>query len=188
MIYVFSFVLMIGALGYVALPLFRGSKEEQNAGPDETSELEAQKAAAYSAIKELRFDYELGNLSPRDHEDLETKYRRKAAQILKELDEMKNQTPLDDLEAEIMKKRKAGTPGLDDELEKEIALRRGKAAAVEAPARACPRCGKRQRAEAKFCTSCGASLILACPSCGKPYLPDDRFCPECGAGLKKENR
>ncbi len=232
MIYFFSFILMAGALGYLALPLFRGAREEPDPGPDESSELETQKTAAYTAIKELQFDYELGNLTPDDHQELETKYRKKAARILKDLDEMKTRPQFDDLETEIMNRRRGGRSGAvsargdavddiereiarrragatagrrssrglpvsaregdSDSLEREIALKRASIQAGSgAAARACPRCGKPQRPEIKFCTHCGtdmARMNLLCPSCGKPFLPEDRFCPQCGASLKKEDK
>lgn len=187
MIYLFSFILMAGVLGYVALPLFKGVKEDRETGFDEASELDAQKTATYSAIKELQFDYDLGNLSPADHRELEEKYKVKAAQILQALDKIKGEAPADDIEREIAKRRRGGKDSVvEDEIERQVAIRRGKV--TQAAVAACPQCGKPQKPEAKFCSSCGASLKLACPACGTAYSPEDRFCSQCGSPVKKEKK
>ncbi|HEY3522753.1 MAG TPA: adenylate/guanylate cyclase domain-containing protein [Candidatus Limnocylindrales bacterium] len=47
----------------------------------------------------------------------------------------------------------------------------------------CPSCGTENRADRKFCSSCGSPLAVACPSCGTPNLPGERFCGECGTSL-----
>ncbi len=45
---------------------------------------------------------------------------------------------------------------------------------------ACPTCGSEQPSGAKFCNSCGASLVAACTACGALPPPGSRFCNECG--------
>ncbi len=53
-----------------------------------------------------------------------------------------------------------------------------------APAQArCPSCNQPVRAGAKFCDSCGASLVRACAKCGATLRPDARFCDSCGASV-----
>lgn len=47
----------------------------------------------------------------------------------------------------------------------------------------CTNCGVENRAERKFCSSCGSSLRPACPSCGTANEPADAFCGECGTAL-----
>jgi subtilisin family serine protease len=59
----------------------------------------------------------------------------------------------------------------------------------------CPRCGSRQRIQARFCTVCGASLDASaaqpipggpgglsqyCTRCGMALRPTGKFCPRCG--------
>jgi class 3 adenylate cyclase/tetratricopeptide (TPR) repeat protein len=44
----------------------------------------------------------------------------------------------------------------------------------------CGRCGTENRAEAKFCRSCGSALGLTCPN-GHPVDAGSAFCDECGA-------
>ena len=43
----------------------------------------------------------------------------------------------------------------------------------------CPRCQHANRAGAKFCEECAASLPRACASCGAELSPTAKFCSEC---------
>ena len=47
----------------------------------------------------------------------------------------------------------------------------------------CSSCGAENRADAKFCGECGASLAALCPACGKPNEAGRKFCYDCGAAL-----
>jgi class 3 adenylate cyclase len=47
----------------------------------------------------------------------------------------------------------------------------------------CAGCGRRNRADARFCTGCGRSLAPVCPACGRPSHGGERFCSQCGAPL-----
>ena len=47
----------------------------------------------------------------------------------------------------------------------------------------CPQCQTENRADRKFCSSCGAALERACPSCGFKNLASDKFCGGCGQGM-----
>lgn len=44
----------------------------------------------------------------------------------------------------------------------------------------CPQCQTDNRADRKFCASCGAALERACAACGFKNAPSDRFCGGCG--------
>jgi Double zinc ribbon len=54
----------------------------------------------------------------------------------------------------------------------------------------CPTCSVANRAEARFCASCGSKLQTPkdCSSCGKANSADARFCRHCGATTANENR
>ncbi len=47
----------------------------------------------------------------------------------------------------------------------------------------CPACERENRAGARFCRECGASLADRCPDCGAAVEPGQRFCDGCGRGL-----
>jgi class 3 adenylate cyclase len=47
----------------------------------------------------------------------------------------------------------------------------------------CPHCQTENRADRKFCASCGAALERACKSCGFKNTLSDRFCGGCGQAL-----
>jgi class 3 adenylate cyclase/tetratricopeptide (TPR) repeat protein len=45
----------------------------------------------------------------------------------------------------------------------------------------CRSCGRTNASERKFCTHCGARLVLSCLSCGQDVALDANFCGNCGA-------
>src|SRR5215470_11759093 len=45
----------------------------------------------------------------------------------------------------------------------------------------CPQCQAENRAGAKFCEDCGASLATPCRACGAELTPGKKFCGSCGA-------
>ncbi len=47
--------------------------------------------------------------------------------------------------------------------------------------RACAACGHENRAQARFCESCGRALERSCHACGTEIRPAARFCDACGA-------
>ena len=49
----------------------------------------------------------------------------------------------------------------------------------------CPRCQRSASSDAKFCSECGAPLILRCPACGVDNAPASKFCKECGQALAR---
>ena len=50
----------------------------------------------------------------------------------------------------------------------------------------CPQCQRAAPPDAKFCTECGARLIVRCPACGVDNVPGGNFCKECGQALSRE--
>ena len=116
MVLLFSLILIAATIAFVAYPLVSRSGKEALVEDEPENELQIKKASTYSAIKELEFDYELGNLSPSDHQDLEEKYKEKAIGILKDIDNLgsrasakkmrnRNIAKVDDIEKEILAAR-----------------------------------------------------------------------------------
>ena len=52
----------------------------------------------------------------------------------------------------------------------------------------CPKCQAENRETRKFCSECGAKLLLICPQCGFENLPRDKFCGECGHDLSLRSK
>jgi class 3 adenylate cyclase/tetratricopeptide (TPR) repeat protein len=50
----------------------------------------------------------------------------------------------------------------------------------------CTKCEVENRAERKFCASCGTVLQVPCENCGFPNEPAERFCGGCGHSLAGE--
>ncbi len=194
MIFFIGLLTIFAAFAFVAYPLIKPSPKDEVMEDELESELQFKKESTFSAIKELEFDYALGNLSPEDHRDLEDRYKEKAIKIMKDMDGLETEVTgrkapqvaeLDDMEREILMARgKGGARDLEDEIR---AARGKKAVAVSRPfeplLEVCPSCNKKVSSVAKFCSSCGAALSLACPSCGKPVKRGTKFCSECGAKL-----
>ncbi|MFQ5829207.1 MAG: tetratricopeptide repeat protein [Candidatus Methylomirabilia bacterium] len=91
-------IVLIGvpALVFVLWPLFKkgvGRVEVRGAGADRRAELNEEKLTIYRSIGELTFDYQSGHLSEDDYEGLRAQYEGRAAQILKELDQLEPRPP-----------------------------------------------------------------------------------------------
>lgn len=158
-------LVLIGiAVAAIALPLVREREdpesveimEELDTVADPLVELEARRDAIYQAIRELRFDFEVGKVSETDYNIFDTQLKAQAVAVLKDLDALQG------AEAD---------PELDARLEAEIAVLRqvnghGPAAggsrqpapAGDVPVNFCPQCGTRVRAGDKFCGKCGAAV------------------------------
>lgn len=160
-----SLILLGVAVVAIAWPLLRAQEEEaKTTAPleelseeapiiDPLTELLERRDSIYEAIRELRFDYQVGKVSQADYQLFESQLKAQAVQILKEID------ALQAAEAD---------PDLDARLEAEIAaLRRNGHGLAQAPseeqqvsvaARYCPQCGARIRQEDRFCGQCGIAL------------------------------
>ena len=182
MMYVVAAIVAVAAFALVAYPLFQRKEEPELALQPldiEVDDLHSRREAVYSAIKELDFEYQLGNLSQDDYQDLRNQYRQKAASVLKEMDELTQVTP----------QSPDGRPTREDEIEEGVRSLRAKGgqkpARSKAKARFCPQCGAPAGQVDHFCASCGSALTRACGGCGAGLEPGDSFCPVCGARAAK---
>lgn len=163
-IVVFSGALLLLGIAVVAVawPLLqerRGQYQDDLTAEtlaDPLTELQAERDAIYRAIKELRFDYQVGKASEADYQAFDAHLRGQAALVLKQIDTLK---------------KAEADPALDASLEAEIAALRqvngsgpGRppvpvaVAADKGTLNFCPQCGHRLQAGDRFCGKCGAAL------------------------------
>ena len=162
------FVIVFGALvliGIAALAIAWPLVQERSGLPeyaiggeaavveDPLVELTARRDSVYQAIRELRFDHQVGKVSEADYKIFDAQLKGQAVTILKEIDGLK---------------KAEADPTLDAQIEAEIAdLRSNGQAPSSAPA-----------AEAVPVAS-----VNFCPKCGAKVKPGDRFCGTCGIAL-----
>jgi len=117
----------------------------------------AQREQAWNALQELDSDYGLGKVPQEEYSVQRASLLRKGADVLRRLDEIQSQEPLQvkEPEKETIADSHSGLLS-DEDLEELIAKRRG----------------ERRQKSAGFC-----------PKCGKPILQSDQFCPTCGLML-----
>lgn len=124
---------------------------------DPLVDLYAQRDSIYQAIRELRFDHQVGKVSDTDYKAFDGNLRANAAAVLKQID--------------VLKKAESDS-ALDASLEGEIAALRqvngsGPVRPVPQPALA----------------PAGTAVLNFCPQCGQRLQAADRFCGKCGAAL-----
>ncbi len=170
-----ALLLTLLTLAFVVFPFYRRRAEGmelQNNG--RLNELLSKRNTSYSMLKELEFDYKSGILAEKDYHELESKYRKKAINILRDLDGAHNNQQIADEIEEQVKQLRLGKAGgsPDDLIEKEVKilrLRKGSQAgntsaekqAPELPweTHYCRNCGAKTRESDRFCFHCGANLI-----------------------------
>lgn len=128
-------VLTVLTFAIVAYPLYKQRSRSVGSTEDvKFQELHSKRDTTYSMLKELEFDFQSGILTEEDYRDLEARYKGKAISILRDIDDLGKDTPL------------------EEEIEKKILeLRRSKG-------RFCPQCGARRQKDGRFCSQCGANL------------------------------
>ncbi|HEX7588576.1 MAG TPA: hypothetical protein VF478_09700 [Anaerolineae bacterium] len=155
---ILAVIVVLGVLGFIAYPLFNTPPEERTETPVALDGLLSQRDAAYEALRDLDFDFQMGKLSQSDYTTMRERYKGRAAVALEQIDETNRLSAGAQAEEQIAKLRaaKQAAPPADDAIEREIArLRAGK----HAPAGL--RCGK----------------------CGTPYAAGDTYCAKCGNRL-----
>ncbi len=119
--------------------------------------LNNKKETLYSAIRDIEFDFGLGKLSKEDYDELDSKYKSEAAEVLREIDDIEKETGImsldDEIEKEILSHRQSGQ-SINDHIKREISAFR----AVGSGKESCSECGAQYSAEDLFCSKCGAKL------------------------------
>jgi RNA polymerase subunit RPABC4/transcription elongation factor Spt4 len=167
MIYLVILVVMLVAFTAVGWPLVTNSSgtRRESRAVSALDDLVGQRDAAYRGIKELDFEYELGNLSESDYQRLRQRYRTEAAATLRSLDAAAgggSEAP-------------AGGP----------AASTGTAPSDSIQAeRSCSSCGRPIEAGDRYCWSCGDQLGRQCANCGGLVQARHEFCGSCGTRLE----
>ena len=182
-------LMVLAAFVVIGLPLYRAvmadaSTETAPAAAGEKGlalgEFVTQRDATFRAIKEIEFDFQVGNLSAADFNDLRERYKAKALQLIRtirELEEEQGSEASEQAAPSVTAVLPAAKPE-DDLLELAIARKRQSRQVTVT----CPSCGQHCRTGAKFCGNCGA-LLAVCAACGEVNEPHYKFCMRCGAPL-----
>jgi hypothetical protein len=105
-----------------------------------------------AAIRELRFEHELGKVSQADFERLEQRYRTRAREVLRELDEQIE--PYRARAGALLEQALAGAPVADAA----VAPPPASAPPASHAAPACIQCGTGNDPDALFCKKCGRRM------------------------------
>ena len=161
------------AVAYPILARTRSTRTVTASAEETVDELLAQRDAMFQALRELRFDHEVGKITDEDFVVFEGSLKQTAARTLRALDEWESGADRD----------------LDAVIEDAVAAR---AALIAEGAIVCLSCGHPAGRQDKFCGQCGAALpeppaaapvASACANCGTPFEATDRFCAACGQEL-----
>lgn len=141
----------LGAGYWVCYPLLRPRKLESPSkftSRDSLRGLRVEREEIYSAIREMDLDYKMGKLSEEDYIGLREKYKAKAIDSMKRMDEPERREDFSD--------------DIQGEIEREVlAIRRGRRKAGPKGKKAlfCTQCGRRRSPGDRFCSSCGKNLM-----------------------------
>jgi hypothetical protein len=162
------FVIALGAfllIGIAAVAIAWPLVQERNGMPeyaiggatatveDPLVELTARRDSVYQALRELRFDHQVGKVSEADYKVFDTQLKGQAVTVLKEIDGLK---------------KAEADPNLDTQIEAEIAALRSN---VQAPL------------GVSAAETGPVAPVNFCPKCGAKVKPGDRFCGKCGTVL-----
>lgn len=193
MVFLAALIMSAVVFGVIAQPLLRPTRRGPATEPVDgrrEEELLSRRDAAYGAIRELDFEYQLGNLSSQDYEDLRAHYRDRAAGVLQQLDALEREEAASRGQGRRQPQRDGGA---QDEIEQALALLRQQreGRALSPPGRrhtataagTCPTCHQAVNQGDRFCGNCGTDQLRLCPACATPREPTERFCARCGERL-----
>jgi Double zinc ribbon len=170
-------IVAVLAVAYPVLAQMGERGPTTSSAEDTLEELLAERDATFQAIRDLKFDHQIGKITDEDFMVFEANLKESAANALRTLDRWESET---DSEVDLV-------------LERAVAARR---AALGTPGLACSNCGRPSAAGDTFCAGCGESIVqtpsttpqkpaLTCPHCGRLNEVEDRFCTGCGQPLSK---
>ncbi|MBS3749980.1 MAG: zinc ribbon domain-containing protein [Anaerolineales bacterium] len=140
---------------FVSQPFF-DQEADVLEGERELSRLKAERERLYKRIEELDFDYELGKIAPNDLQRARQTLIKKAALIVKKIDELEEKQQIDrrPLSGEAIQKSPPRTEV--DEIETLIASRRRELGSKKH--KFCPHCGHVVGSSDQYCVQCGERL------------------------------
>jgi hypothetical protein len=143
MTFVVVLLVMLAAFTVVGWPLISSAREARRepGGASPWNDLIGQRDAAYRAIKELDFEYQLGNLSESDYRGLRERYRSEAAATLRKLDAAMRGAGAGEASASGPATPAAVAPTVSPQADP-----------------SCPSCGGPTEAGDRYCRSCGGQL------------------------------
>jgi hypothetical protein len=135
-----------------------------------------------AAIRELRFEHELGKVNDADLQRFEQRYRARAREVLRMLDEQLE--PHREQARALIEQALAGSGGATaTRIEDSTAAASAKSDATAAALATAPSAEPAGAGAGAAATSARA----ACPECSASNEPDAVFCKKCGARLRPEN-
>ena len=137
-----------------------------------------------AAIRELRFEHELGKVSAADFERLEQRYRARARDVLRELDEQI--APHRARAAALIEQTLAGggASATGERVDAKVASE----SPASAPAHAPPASADAGSAASVSPAAEPARATAACAQCGTANDADAQFCKKCGRRMHEEAR
>ncbi len=130
-----ALILTVLTFAFIAYPLLkRRPRSVAAVGDEKLQELHSRRDTTYSMLKELEFDFQSGILTDEDYRELEARYKRNAIFILKDIDNVKKGTKV------------------EEEIERQVRELR------QSRGRFCPKCGTSYQKGDRFCPHCGKGL------------------------------
>jgi DNA repair exonuclease SbcCD ATPase subunit len=172
---------------YIAAPFTARARVITPPEESPREKLLTERTAVLTAIRDLDFDFQTGKLLEADYRALRDKYAARGVEILKGLDALpepdrrlhaeragrrQKAAAMDEIEAAVQARRRAGRTAEEDEIEAAVRARRQSQTQIR------PLQSSKE----------GDSAVRnqKCPSCGRPIDPTDKFCAKCGAALSVE--
>jgi hypothetical protein len=148
--------MLVASLPFVVKP-FEDKRLKKNQKPTTRLNLDKNRQAVLSALRDLDFDFRTGKIGEDDYSMLRP-------QLL----------------AEAVACTQSNKSVEDDQLEAIIRARK----ATQSKAQNCSNCGEKFETGSRFCPQCGTEVGNNCPSCSKVVQAGDLFCTVCGTKLE----
>ncbi len=146
-------------------------------GVAERDSLLAEKNELLTAIRDIRFEHDLGKISDGDYQRMDKRYRARAREVLRELDAQV--APYRDEAVKLLGGEPAGAEGGSAAAESD--------AGAEVPSTSTPTSSAEPEAH-ELSAGKGAQEVraLKCAGCGTLNDSDAKFCKNCAVGLRGE--